>query len=294
MDITQILSNNGIEYAKTNNPYEIKIRCISGQHEDKEPSLHVNIEKEVFNCFSCGFSGKLSKLFRKVGIELIEVKIDRQPIKIAKLKSKLRNIQNKDIIDMPPDAEIYEGTFKGINSETLKKFNSFTTTHLGLSQYLCFPINQFGKVQFIIGRHHEADPPAGEQKYIIRPAGANLSNILHPLDQVIGYKSIILVEGIFDMLNLHQHGYVNAVCIFGVQNFKKEKLKLIDMFNFNKVYLMMDGDNAGRQAAKKISELLDTLNVEIKIPSITEGKDPGSMSPYELLESLGPVKEVVV
>lgn len=295
MDINQILTNNGIEYAKTNNPYEIKIRCVSGSHDDKEPSLHVNLEKEVFNCFSCGFSGKLSKLFRKFGIELVEIKLDRQPIKIAKLKNKLLNIQNKDVIEIPKDAELYLGDFKGIRAETLKKFGAFITTHFGLSDYLSFPIRQFGRIQFIVARHHSADPKDyGEQKYIIRPTGANVSKILYPIDQVIGNKSIILVEGIFDMLNMHQAGYTNTVCIFGVQNFKKEKLKLIDMFNFNTVYVMMDGDNPGRQAALKIAEMLETINVEVKIPKIPEGKDPGSLTPYEMLEILGPIKEVVV
>ena len=66
------------------------------------------------------------------------------------------------------------------------------------------------------------------------------------------------------------------------------------MFNFNTVYLMMDGDNPGRQAAIKIAEMLETINVDVKITKMPEGKDPGSITPYEMLEILGPIKEIVI
>ena len=41
---------------------ELMYRCIF--HEDKNPSLAVNLEKQVFHCFGCGKSGTLSQLLR--------------------------------------------------------------------------------------------------------------------------------------------------------------------------------------------------------------------------------------
>ena len=57
MDLLELLDKRGITYKRTNNPAEILISCTSGEHQDSSPSLSYNIERHVFNCWSCGFSG---------------------------------------------------------------------------------------------------------------------------------------------------------------------------------------------------------------------------------------------
>ena len=39
--------------------------------------------------------------------------------------------------------------------------------------------------------------------------------------------SAILVEGIFDMINLHDKGLTNAVCCFGTNNYNEAKLSML-------------------------------------------------------------------
>lgn len=51
---------------------ELMYRCI--YHDDRNPSLAVNLEKQVFHCFGCGASGTLSQLLR--GSNTIRAKKD--------------------------------------------------------------------------------------------------------------------------------------------------------------------------------------------------------------------------
>ena len=49
MDVIDILDKKNIKYQKTNNPFEILVKCTSGEHEDNKPSLSYNLDKNIFN-----------------------------------------------------------------------------------------------------------------------------------------------------------------------------------------------------------------------------------------------------
>ena len=66
MDLQELLDHRGIEYRKTNNPAEILIACTSGEHIDKSPSLSYNLEKNMFHCWSCNFSGGITKFMKSI------------------------------------------------------------------------------------------------------------------------------------------------------------------------------------------------------------------------------------
>ena len=89
MDLIEVLDRRGVEYKKTNNPTEILISCTSGEHVDKSPSLSYSLEKNVFHCWSCGFSGGVTKFLESIG-EVTRIPVEsKQPFKIQKLKNKI-------------------------------------------------------------------------------------------------------------------------------------------------------------------------------------------------------------
>ena len=80
---------------------------------------------------------------------------------------------------------------------------------------------------------------------------------------------VILVEGIFDMLNLHDKGLENAICCFGTRNIDVDKLKLLKMQGVSAVDILFDPDEAGQEASIKIQEMCDIaeiLHKNVKIP----------------------------
>src|SRR6056300_1272067 len=180
MDLVDLLNARGIEYRRTNNPEEILISCTSGEHIDKSPSLSYSLEKNVFHCWSCGFSGGITKFMKSIGETVILDVDSKQPYKIKKLRDKIRNIIDADDIKIPTERHMYVGEFKNIDARTMKEFQAFTTEQMGFQDYICFPVFQFGKLKFIEGRLMKA--VTGKPKYYRRPQKATVNDILFPLD----------------------------------------------------------------------------------------------------------------
>ena len=70
-----------------------------------------------------------------------------------------------------------------------------------------------------------------------------------------------MVEGIFDVLNLHDKGLTNAVCCFGVKNVTVEKLQVLSVQGIERIDIFLDNDEAGQTASEKIKELCEETNL---------------------------------
>jgi len=282
-EIEQVLIDIGMEYKiNPNNPYEINLKCFSGEHADTNPSLSYNLEKGVFNCFACGFKGDTTRLMKELGIIFTVEPLSKQGFKIKRLQEKLDMVRGDKPVFMPEPRFPVKHSFKGISQATLTKFEAFMTTHDNMDDYICIPVHQNGKLKFIEGRHTLLNTKnLSMPKYMRRPAGADVSSVLYPLDAVKDFTRVILVEGIFDALNMHDMGYSNTLCIFGTNNFNAGKAKMLDEYGCRHVLIMMDGDAPGRQAAVKIQKLLSQRSIHTSIINMEDGKDPGSIDEME-------------
>lgn len=286
MDLLELLTEKNIPFKNTNNPEEILLKCTSGEHEDKHPSLNFNLEKNIFNCWSCGFKGGINKFLESLGISTVIPIHSKQEYKIKKLKRKLYGITNNlDSISMPISITKAIGTFKGISSNTMKEFEAFFTSEMDLEDYLCFPIYQFKKLKFIEGRNRFKN--SEKSKYARQPRHTKITSILFPLDKLVEKNTITLVEGIFDMLNLWDKGYRNILCIFGANNFGQEKVALLERLGIFKVNILMDGDAMGYKASLSIQKLLENKDIATNIMSLPRDKDPGNLSIEEAKYHLG-------
>lgn len=276
MELVELLEKRGVPFKKTNNPYEILITCTSGAHDDKNASLSFNLEKNIFNCWSCGYSGGINKFLQSIGErELLDVD-SKQPYKIKKLKEKLRNKVEQEDIKLPDDRRLFMEEFRGIEANIYREFQAFTTNEMGLAEYVCIPVYQHGKLKFIEGRltrYLENQP-----KYNRRPAKAVVSDCLFPLDKIKNTNYVILVEGIFDAINMWKLGYTNTLCVFGTTNFSKKKLDILDNMGITRVDIMMDSDIPGQKAADKIADMLDSRNIYSRIIKLPPGIDPGELT----------------
>lgn len=279
MDLLQILHDKQIEFQTTNNPAEIKVKCTSGNHPDNTPSLHYHLEKNIFHCWSCDFKGGSKKFLESIGIHTAFELETRQTFKIQRLKEKLNRVQNFPVY-MPSVQYPVVSEFHKINVETLKEFEAFLTTELNLEDYICFPVVQNKVLKFIEARYKFSDTK--KAKYQRKPYGSVSDNILFPLDKLESTKEVILVEGIFDMLNLWQHGIRNVLCIFGTSNFGIKKAEILHNLGVISVKIMMDGDDSGQQATQKISQLLSNKEINTIPIKLSNTKDPGSLEKFEI------------
>ncbi len=82
----------------------------------------------------------------------------------------------------------------------------------------------------------------------------------------------LVVEGYFDVLQLHQHGLHQAVAPLGTA-LTDEHLKALGRFT-RRVILCFDGDAAGRRAMEKSLRMALPLGFEVRLLELPQGEDP--------------------
>lgn len=267
MVIERLLVKHGIEF-KTGGSY-FQIRCLSPDHDDKNPSMFVNQYSGWANCRSCGASYNLFDIFN--------ANPSRTQLQKDKFRQKLqKTLEESTFYEIPADAVFYNMSFKGISAEVIRKFQAFQFNEF--PGYLFFPLRNIqGKIVNFIGRDMLGDR---KPKYLFlykKPV------LMGPLNEPY-LGSIILVEGIFDALNLYQYGITNVRALFGVTTFSQEHIDLFKLEGIDEVIIMLDGDTAGRDASQFIKSKLDEEFISNKIISLKEGTDPGNLNKETVLK----------
>lgn len=85
-------------------------------------------------------------------------------------------------------------------------------------------------------------------------------------------EQIILVEGNFDTVSLHQHGFKNVVAPLGTA-FTKEQAQILARYT-KEVILCFDSDTAGEAAIEKAFKILESTGLSVKVLKLPVGKDP--------------------
>ena len=88
-------------------------------------------------------------------------------------------------------------------------------------------------------------------------------------------RSVILVEGFFDCLNVHQAGLPCVVALMGC-TLSDRQARLLEQ-HFREVVLLMDGDKAGRTAGAVIAGRLVT-KPSTRLVEIPAGRQPDQLS----------------
>lgn len=85
-------------------------------------------------------------------------------------------------------------------------------------------------------------------------------------------EQIILVEGNFDAVALHQAGFKNAVAPLGTA-FTKEQAQILSRYT-KEVIICFDADVAGEAAVEKAFVTLKNTGLSVKVLRLPTGKDP--------------------
>ena len=125
-----------------------------------------------------------------------------------------------------------------------------------------------------------------EPKYRF-PAGFRKSQVLFNLNRAIETDgpNVIVVEGFFDALKVHQAGHPAVVALMG-SSFSQRQSELL-LSHFASVTLMLDGDQTGRHAAEHIVPLL-TPKVRVHKVELPNRTQPDQLSSAEINVLVGP------
>ncbi|MCE2982404.1 MAG: DNA primase [Parachlamydia sp.] len=154
---------------------------------------------------------------------------------------------------------------------------------------ILFPIQDAqGSVIGFSGRKYKEETFGG--KYVNTPETPlfKKSRVLfgfhHSRKRIAKERKAIVVEGQVDALRLIQSGLNFTVAGQGTA-FGDEHVRELVNLGINIVYLAMDGDLAGEEAACKIGHLFQKEGVEVKIVNLPAGSDPD-----QFLRENGPEK----
>jgi len=142
---------------------------------------------------------------------------------------------------------------------------------------LIFPIfDQYGKCVAFSGRRIDG---IEDYKYINSQSSKIFSKkrILYALnlnyDLLLKTKFVFLAEGFLDVIALFKYDFRNVVCSMGTAC-TEEQVRILRRY-VNKVIILYDGDNAGKEAAKKAEEILKKY-VKVKKIFLPDEDDPDS------------------
>jgi DNA primase len=263
MNVEQVLNKKEVPFIPKGKDFIV--RCLNPEHDDSNPSMRIDQITGIFNCFSCGYKGNIFSLY---GEAVNGLSLKRELLK--------RKIQDKAVetvgLSIPRSAVPYVGNWRNIRPETYTHFEAFQSHEEDYIGRLVFPIRDIsGRIRAFCGRHTTGGTP----KYYFTPRKAKLP--IFPSPQP--YEgTIILVEGIFDAINLYDKGITNASCIFGTNNFQPEKAALLKIQGVDTVIVMMDGDEAGQKAAENIKKICEEADLKVKNLKLGNDLDPGALS----------------
>ena len=180
-------------------------------------------------------------------------------------------------------------TERGLAPQTILDFG---LGHCGkgmMAGRIAIPIqNSEGKVVAYAGRW-PGEPPGDTPKYKL-PPGFRKSLELFNLDRASkesADKPLVIVEGFFGCIKLHQHGWRRVVALMGsTMSAAQEELIRRHTIQNCKVVLMLDEDEAGRFGREDIAVRLANF-VFVRIHTFDrEGDQPENLTPEQMAAAL--------
>ena len=162
---------------------------------------------------------------------------------------------------------------------------SNTAAHFGIGFYaargcmegrIVIPIhNEDGALVAYAGRALDQSEP--RYKF---PTRFRKSIVLFNLHRAVHHgKAVIVVEGFFDCIKIHQAGFPCVVALMGSSLSYRQEALLRQ--HFRSVTLMLDGDKAGRRAGAMIAARLVT-KLAVRVLEVPPGTQPDQLSPDQI------------
>ena len=144
---------------------------------------------------------------------------------------------------------------------------------------MVFPIrNPAGELVGYAGRSIDDSEP----RYKV-PGGLKKSLLLWGLDSAVASQkargAVVVVEGLFAAMKLHQAGFEQVVALMGTTLSEDQEELLLE--HFDRVVLLLDGDEAGRLASREIGGRLCERGF-VRVVPVPEGSAPDRMSSEQI------------
>lgn len=259
-------------------------------HDDINPSMIVNLEKNNFYCFGCQASGDAFKFVKLMNKTLDDLQAYKKYFYILKSRKKvklrtkfvIKHIDNKQATIEAQD--YYNGLsqtkWKTDDSEVKKYLikRGFTAESLILAKAkvnsvsfsypVIFPMYDNGEFKGWVSRTTNLEIEK-KRKYLYNTGFSRRSTLVGNYNA----STVVIVEGYMDWLKLRQFGLKNVAALLGWKATSNQVQKLKDA-GVKTIVSALDNDTCGKNGTKYLQTIFDV--VEFKY---TAGvKDPGDLN----------------
>ena len=274
-------------------------RCPIHRGDGRE-AFHVNLARNVFHCFACDAGGTVLDFVAAMEhCSLFEAAQRLQVILGSSAPPKLppdekELVTERRRVSVPLNFKLtgidcahpYLAE-RGITEKTAVEFGAGFYAGPGLMHCrLVIPIhNAAGDLIAYCGRSVDQTEP----RYRV-PNGFAKSEILFNMHRAAatGETSIIVVEGFFDCMKVHQAGMQSVVALMGSALYEPQRRALLS--RFRQVILMLDGDMTGRKATAAIAANLSPRR-PVQVVDLAVGVQPDQLSMEEIRKALEPASQ---
>lgn len=176
-----------------------------------------------------------------------------------------------------------------IAAETIQLFGLGFCSKGMMKDRVVFPVHRWdGKLIGYTGRT-VAEATADNPKWLL-PPGLVKPKVLFNLHRIAGkFDTVIIVEGPLDLVAVYQAAFPNVVALLGKElieddSLSYDQLRLVAK-NFSKAVLLLDGDENGQEAARRIAGRL-AASLWVRAVTLPDGKDPSDLEPEALRQLL--------
>jgi DNA primase len=244
-------------FGVTDNGREQQVLCPFPHHtqsgvpyEESNPSAHINIDKGLFHCKSCGTGLNETQFISRI--------LGCSETRAAKLKTQFANPLS--LYEWDERTKLNEGTLQllksyGITIETIEELKVRTAP--GTVQDICIPVTMYGEI-IDLRTYNPAKTPKAKSET------GSMTGTIVPYDtwkQSPKARATIICAGEKDMMVARSKDF-NAIMIVG-----GEKALPLDRnaFKDRPCCIVYDNDEAGKDGAEQLARHLHGTAKEVKV-----------------------------
>jgi DNA primase len=272
--------------------------CCPIHGGDGDDAFHVNVERNIFHCFACDAGGTVLDFVAAMeGCSLLEAARRLQGMTCSSGPLRSTTDEKELVTERKRTSSPLKFALTGIDYShpylAERGIAEETAVEFGIGFYagpglmhgrLVIPIHDAaGELIAYCGRSVDRTQP----RYRVPPAFPK-SEILFNMHRAVAAtaNSVVVVEGFFDCMKVHQAGIRSVVALMGSALYEPQRQVLLDRFRL--VILLLDGDSTGRKASTVIAHKLRP-HCSVQVILLADGRQPDQMSAKDIVDALHPL-----